>query len=390
MSESVAPAGSRKTIHRVALSLCVLTFALIVWGGHVNTTRSGMAFPDWPTSNLAPMVTYTPSEWLWAKDKFWEHGHRLFASLVGLVTTIVLILTYRSTPRAERPHKAFMAVVAAVFLTIVTAIFGMNGMPAGIMEAFMVALGALMVAFLTKAAKVSTEQRLMWLAMSAFVAVCLQGSFGGYTVRNNLPDWTSTTHGVLAEIFFMIVVGITLLTSQAWHQTHVRPALSRGVMMIVGSTWGLTFLQFIFGALTRHTDSWGVSNTFPMWSEDGWLPHADLWQYSQVVIHFVHRTTAYIVALMIIVQALVLRAQKLDGLIKTATILSVLLVGVQIALGAGIVWTARGELVTTLHVMVGVMLLVLNTITMYTAFRSPVAQTSQDTVHTLHAGGARS
>lgn len=390
MSEIPSQTASIATIHRVALLLCVLTFALIVWGGHVNTTRSGMAFPDWPTSNLAPMVTYTPSEWLWAKDKFWEHGHRLFASLVGLVTTVVLVLTYRSTPRAERPHTALMAVVATVFLTIVTAIFGMNGMPAGIMETFMFALGALVIAFLTKAAKVSTERRLMWLAMSAFVAVCLQGSFGGYTVRNNLPDWTSTTHGVLAEIFFMIVVGITLLTSKAWNEIQVRPSLSRGALLIVGSTWGLTFLQFIFGALTRHTDSWGVSNTFPMWSEDGWLPYADLWQYSQVVIHFVHRTTAYIVALMIIVQALVLRAQQRDRHITTATLLSVVLVGVQIALGAGIVWTARGELVTTLHVMVGVMLLVLNTITMYTAFRSPVAHTAHDSAHTLHAGGARS
>ena len=187
----------------------------------------------------------------------------------------------------------------------------------------------------------------------------------------------------------MIVVGITLLTSKAWNETHVRPALSRGALLIVGSTWGLTFLQFIFGALTRHTDSWGVSNTFPMWSEDGWLPHADLWQYSQVVIHFVHRTTAYIVALMIIVQALVLRAQQRDRLITISTALSVALVGVQIALGAGIVWTARGELVTTLHVMVGVVLLVLNTITMYTAFRSPVAHTVHDSAHTLQTGGAR-
>jgi heme A synthase len=44
-------------LHRIGVTLCVLTFMLIVWGGHVNTTRSGMAFPDWPTSNAAPMVT---------------------------------------------------------------------------------------------------------------------------------------------------------------------------------------------------------------------------------------------------------------------------------------------------------------------------------------------
>jgi heme a synthase len=388
MSQTTMTHGSQSTIHRIALVLCVLTFALIVWGGHVNTTRSGMAFPDWPTSNLAPMVTYTPSEWLWAKDKFWEHGHRLFASLVGLVTTVILAMSYRATAKNERPNSALMGVVGVVFATIVTAILGVNAMPVGIMESFMVALGVLMLGFLFKAAKASAEQRLVWLSMSAFVAVCLQGSFGGYTVRNNLPDWTSTTHGVLAELFFMIVLGITLLTSKSWNRDSSGRSLSRAALMIVGTTWGLTFLQFIFGALTRHTDSWGVSNAFPNWSEDGFLPSSDLWQYPQVVIHFIHRTTAYAVAFMIVVQAVVLRKYHEHNVLSRATKLGVLLVVVQIALGAGIIWTARGELVTTLHVMVGVLLLVTNNIIMFTAFRASVAESAQHSAaDVLHAGG---
>lgn len=380
--------NANKAIHRIAVVLCILTFALIVWGGHVNTTRSGMAFPDWPTSNLAPMVTYTPSEWLWAKDKFWEHGHRLFASLVGLVTTVLLLLAYRATPKADRPNKALMGVVGVVFATIVTAILGMNAMPVGVMESFMVGLGILMLGFIVRSAKASSEQRLVWLAMSAFVAVCLQGSFGGYTVRNNLPDWTSTTHGVLAELFFMIVLCITLLTSRSWNSKGSTSTLSRSALAIVGATWGLTFLQFVFGALTRHTDSWGVSNVFPAWSEDGFLPTSDLWQYPQVVIHFMHRTTAYVVALMIIVQAVVLHRYRQNTILSRATTLGVLLVVVQIALGAGIVWTARGELVTTLHVMVGVMLLVTNNIIMFTAFKAPVAHAQHEPSNDiLHAGG---
>ncbi|MFZ9870875.1 MAG: hypothetical protein ACO3E0_06965, partial [Candidatus Kapaibacteriota bacterium] len=44
----------------------------------------------------------------------------------------------------------------------------------------------------------------------------------------------------------------------------------------------------------------------------------------------------------------------------------------QVLLGAAILWTARGELVTTLHVMTGVTLLVLNTLSLYTALASPV------------------
>jgi cytochrome c oxidase assembly protein subunit 15 len=372
MNDLPTPTKAQRRLTIVSTVLCVLTFGLIVWGGHVNTTRSGMAFPDWPTSNLAPMVTYQPSEWLWAKDRFWEHGHRLFASIVGLVTTIMLVLAVVVTPRAYRPHRAFGVVVGVVLATIVTAIFGFNNMPPGFMETFMVGLGVLLVAFLMKAASAPSASRLVWLALSAFVGVCLQGAFGGYTVRNNLPDWTSTTHGVLAEIFLMIIIGVALLSSERWNAARSQPQVSRGAMTLVAATWGLTFLQFILGALTRHTDSWGVSVSFPQWSDHGFLPTAELWQQPQVVIHFLHRTTAYIVAAAVVMQFFLLRRNAPRDVRRTSLVAAILVL-VQVLLGAMILWTYRGELVTTLHVMTGVSLVILNTITMYSTFRRPLA-----------------
>lgn len=358
----------------VSIVLCVLTFGLIVWGGHVNSTRSGMAFPDWPTSNLASMVTYQPSEWLWAKDKFWEHGHRLFASIVGVVTTILLLVAVRATPPSRRPHRALGVVIGVVLATIITAIAGINLMPPGFMESFMVGLGALLVVFLFKSAKAPAESRLVWLAMSAFVAVCLQGTFGGYTVRNNLPDWTSTTHGVLAEIFFMIIIGIALLTSRSWNAKRSQPSVRSSTMTFVAVTWGLTFLQFVLGALTRHTDAWGVSLNFPMWSDGGLFPASDQWQYSQVTIHFLHRTMAYVVAVCVVAQYFIVRRDGAPRDVRRSSLIASILVLVQILLGAMILWTYRGELVTTLHVMTGMSLLVLNTITMYSTFRRPLTK----------------
>jgi len=361
-----------RTIHRVAIALCVLTFGLIVWGGHVNTTRSGMAFPDWPTSNLAPMVTYTPSEWLWAKDKFWEHGHRLFAGLVGLVTTLLLVLTIRATPREQRPHASIGVLIAVVFGTVATAILGLNDMPSGIMETFMVVLGVLLVTFLTKALRVQQDRRVLWLAVAAFVGVCLQGSFGGYTVRNNLPDWTSTTHGVLAEIFFMMAIGIALLSSPSWQSMRASWTPSQSVQRLVTATWAITLMQFILGALTRHMDAWGVSITWPHWTDESFFPTSDLFQQTQVVVHFLHRTTAYVVALFIVAQAITLRNSPV-GRIRALGLFAAALVVVQIALGVGILWTFRGELVTTMHVMVGVALLVSNAVLMFSIRHRQVA-----------------
>lgn len=369
---STEPTASYRTIHHVAIVLCVLTFGLIVWGGHVNTTRSGMAFPDWPTSNLAPMVTYTPSEWLWAKDKFWEHGHRLFAGLVGLVTTLLVVLTIRATPRAQRPHTGIGVLIAVVFGTVATAILGFNDMPTGIMETFMAALAALLIAFVVIALRAQEHQRILWLSIAAFVGVCLQGSFGGYTVRNNLPDWTSTTHGVLAEIFFMMIIGIALLTSHVWTSVRATWNPSRGLQRLVTATWAITLLQFFLGALTRHMDAWGVSITWPQWSDEGFFPSHDVWQQSQVVVHFLHRSTAYVVALFIAAQAIMLRHVPVERL-RQIGMAAALLVVVQIALGAGILWTFRGELVTTLHVMIGVLILVSNAVIMFSIRRRSAA-----------------
>ncbi|MBC8125449.1 MAG: COX15/CtaA family protein, partial [Candidatus Kapabacteria bacterium] len=236
-------------------------------------------------------------------------------------------------------------------------------------------------------AQAPAESRVVWLTITAFVAVCLQGTFGGYTVRNNLPDWTSVTHGVLAEIFLMIIIGIALLTSTSWNAKRSLPPMKRIVMSVVAITWGLTFLQFILGAFTRHTDAWGVSLTFPQWSEDGFLPTSDQWQQSQVVIHFLHRTTAYVVALFVVVQYLIVRKDGAPKDVRISALISALLVLVQIVLGAMILWSFRGELVTTLHVMTGVILLILNTITMYSTFRRPLIKTQTIAVPSMAIEG---
>ncbi len=359
------------TVHRIAVALCVLTFGLIVWGGHVNTTHSGMAFPDWPTSNGSPMLTYAPSQWFMQGEKFWEHGHRLFASLVGAVTVLLLIVSYRALPKERRPSRSILVADALIFLVVGSSLVSVHTMPAGILEVVMALLAASTIYAVVKAMRKRNGERIHWFAQAAFPLVCLQACFGGYTVRNNLPDWTSTTHGMLAEVFFLIVIGIAMLSSKTW-LTAGRTAVHAGrdFRLLIIATWSLTFIQFFLGALTRHTDAWGVSTSFPQWSEDGFLPSADLLQYTQVVIHFTHRTVAYVVALLVVVQWIVALRHRgeLKALVRT-TSLATLVVVLQIALGAMIVLMARNEIVTTLHVMGGVLLLMLNTITLFNAYR---------------------
>ncbi len=342
------------SVHRTSIVLAILTFGLIVWGGHVNTTRSGMAFPDWPTSNASPMLTYAPSKWLMEGDKFWEHGHRLFASLVGLVTVALVVLSWRATPREQRPNTIIGFFVLLVLGTVASAIIGLQGMPTGFMESFMIAMAIAFIGFLVVAFRSSPERRLLWLALAAFAGVCLQGAFGGYTVRNNLPDWTSTVHGMLAEVFFMIVLAMVWLSAPSRSSASMPKPLAG----IVVGTWAVLGVQFLLGALTRHTDAWGASTSWPAWDASGFLPAPELWSHLQVVVHFIHRTLAYVIAALVLVQVWMAWGTRL----RTLSLIQLVLVVLQISLGAHIIWTFRGEIVTTLHVMVGVTMLAVNAI----------------------------
>jgi len=184
----------------------------------------------------------------------------------------------------------------------------------------------------------------------------------------------------------MIIIGIALLSSASWNARRTQPSVRPFTMSVVALTWGLTFLQFVLGALTRHTDAWGASVTFPQWSEDGFLPSPDMWQYAQVTIHFLHRTTAYLVAIFVIVQYFIVRRDGAPRDVRRSSMFAALLVLVQVFLGAMILWTYRGELVTTLHVMTGVVLVILNTITMYSTFRRPLTQPSTAALPSVVAG----
>ena len=357
-------------LRRVSYTLGVLTFCLIVWGGHVNSTNSGMAFPDWPTSNTSAMVSYTPSEWWMQGARFWEHGHRLFATLVGAVTTLLVVVAYRNTPRSARPNRTLIALLGAILAFVVTAVFGFHAIPGRMLEVFMALLTASLLYFLFKAAKANSESRILWLSMAAFVAVCLQGAFGGITVRNNLPWWTSTIHGMLAEVFLMIVLGIAFLAwkSQALgfklQALSFKPNASSlkpkafSLKPVVIATFILTFIQFFLGAVTRHTHAWGVSVQWPQWGSDGFFPSSEMLQHPQVLVHFLHRTLAYVVAIMVVGQWFALRTSKL-------ALVSLLLVFAQIGLGVAILLTFRNEIVTTMHVMTGAALLAVNTLLLY-------------------------
>ena len=165
-------------------------------GALVTSNDAGLAVPDWPTSfgslyKIPPMV---------GGIKF-EHGHRMIAEFIGLLTIVLAVWTQR----VER--RKWMRVLG-------------------------------------------------WTALGTVIA---QGILGGITVKFFLPPWVSTAHATLAQTFFCIVASFALFTSAGWTTAELRdrgtaeldktPSVRTLTILAASSV----YIQLILGAAFRHS-----------------------------------------------------------------------------------------------------------------------------------------
>jgi cytochrome c oxidase assembly protein subunit 15 len=89
----------------------------LIWvGGLVTTLDAGMAVPDWPNTYGYNMFAYPWQTWLFGPfDLFIEHGHRLLASVVGMIAIVTTVVAFRSEPRPWVRYLAYGALGAVIF-----------------------------------------------------------------------------------------------------------------------------------------------------------------------------------------------------------------------------------------------------------------------------------
>src|SRR6478752_842322 len=76
-------------LNRFACLTAVVTLVLVGIGGLVTSHGAGMAVPDWPNTYGYNMFFFPISKWM--GGIFYEHSHRLIASGVGFLTTILAV-----------------------------------------------------------------------------------------------------------------------------------------------------------------------------------------------------------------------------------------------------------------------------------------------------------
>ena len=355
-------------LHRFILVTAAATFLLLGSGGMVTSHEAGMSVPDWPNTYGYNMFLFPVSKWV--GGIFYEHTHRLLASGIGLLTTMLAIWLWLRDPR----------------------------------------------------------QWMRWLGVLAFVLVALQGVLGGLRVTLAM-DKLGIMHGALAQLFFALTCALALFTSRWWWQKVAagcdrRPEGNATVIdrryhnlrwLVLGTTF-LIFLQLVLGATMRHEHAGLAIRDFPtaygkIWPDTSAAAvaryNADRMEVIsenpitafQIILQMVHRIVALAILIAVGVCAWMARkpgapaslpaGRRPDAEIRRQGAratgdggwmvyrrLSLFWLGLivaQIILGAATIWSNKAADVATAHVLVGALSLVTGALWCLIAFGPTIA-----------------
>jgi len=215
-------------LHRYAVLTALVTLGLIGMGGLVTSHEAGMAVPDWPTSYGYNMFAL-PFKF-WKGGTFYEHTHRLWASGVGLLTTILVLWLFGKNSRPLMRWAGLTLLVMGLAGEFLFPNRWQDGVFSG--ATGLVSYGASF--FWPRCER--APKWLRWLGVAAFLGVVAQGILGGLRVTLHM-DNLGIFHAALAQLFLVLLCAIALFTSKWWmeRRTPVRRETQAGVQALACS-----------------------------------------------------------------------------------------------------------------------------------------------------------
>ena len=186
---------------RLLIITIVATFILVVIGGTVRATDSGLGCPDWPTchGSLVPRLE---------EHTLIEYSHRTAATVVGFLFLGVTFFTFKD----ERKNKL-----------------------------------------------------VFWLAFSAGVVLLWQIILGGITVKRDLPAGIVALHLGTAMTFMGIMIVTAVVSLARSRRTPLVPgALSSGYTRLAIATAAVAFLTLVLGSYISGTDAALACSGWPL------------------------------------------------------------------------------------------------------------------------------
>ena len=306
----------RLSLHYFCLFAVLWAIGLLYAGAYTTSIEAGMVFLDWPLSNSS----VNPDGWLTDEAMRAEHGHRLLGFSFGLMAIVLIVWTRR----------------------------------------------------------VETRKWVKNLALAFFGVVLGQGILGGLRVHldqlntgaatNLLGELFCILHATGAQLSVCVLASLTVATSKTWHRISQEPNTVPRSLAI----WGClattaVFVQIILGAVMRHTGAGMAIPTFPLTPEGGLLPH--IWNFP-ITVHWLHRLGAVIATIgLLIFTSKILINKTVRHYLVGASTLTLIILAVQIFLGAATIWTKNNPVMASSHVLTGAFLLTMTWVLTFASLR---------------------
>ncbi|CAA0116469.1 Heme A synthase [BD1-7 clade bacterium] len=332
--------------HKLALFAVAAAFVVIGLGAFTRLVDAGLGCPDWPTcyghilwphdevstEKANAVFNETPVE----HDKTWpEQVHRLFASLLGLVSLVIFALGIRAS-QDKKLNRTLIALVTVLLVSLVTRIVLAAKWDVGAdpMHDFfdLTIAGIVLVIFAIMAVLgLKRGQSLSAVKLSAFIVgfVILQGLFGMWTVTLKVWPQVVTLHllGGFTVVSLFWLLALRLRNNPWRYDAETLQGVKR-LQAVAALGLLVVFLQIALGGWTTSNYAAVACPDFPtcqhqMWPDMDFKRGFDISQgigpnylggqmenEARIAIHMSHRIGAIITTVFLVFLFLRLSAIK--------------------------------------------------------------------------------
>jgi heme a synthase len=309
-----------RSFRRLTISTLIAVYLLILVGGVVRSTGSGMGCPDWPKcfGNWVPpkSVSELPSDYKDIYAQYREKKNIKFAKYLralGMEDTAQKLLNDPSVREESdfNPTKTWIEYINRIV---------------GVIIGFLI-----FAVFISSLRFWKTERRLTVISFVTFLLVGFQGWIGSFVVSTNLTPWTITVHMFLA---ILIVALLVYLVHRSSYVTTINSPIGFWWLMVC---MAVLLVQTLLGTQVREA----IDNVATWAIREAWITNLG----AEFVLH---RSFSWIV--------LVLHVGLIFNLRKTVQskafllTLIVLILGT-ILTGAGMAYFAVPPYLQPLHLL---------------------------------------
>jgi cytochrome c oxidase assembly protein subunit 15 len=311
----------RRAFYKLSLSTLIAVYVLILVGGVVRSTGSGMGCPDWPKcfGNWVPpaSVSELPPDYKAIYSSYREKKNERFARYLralGFTETADKLVQDKTVLHEAdfNPTKTWIEYINRII---------------GVIIGFLI-----FAVFISSLQFRKTQRAITIIGFTSFILVGFQGWIGSFVVSSNLTPWTVTVHMFLALVIVAMLIYLVNSTAEPEKSAYIPVNF---VLLLACIT--VLLIQILFGTQVREA----IDRVAGIIARESWIRAIS----GEI---FIHRSFSWVVLLLHL--ALILNLRKTTGL-KTFPIALILLILGTILTGAGMAYFGVPAFLQPLHLL---------------------------------------